>query len=363
MSQYADDLRAIVGIKDIETRLKAIENKAAIPGDRGVAYKNPDGTVSTSKSGGLPNGGYTNASNVANINKDKNMQGDPNNPATAGSNAFVSPENGAVDIKDLLDNKIGPQEPAPPGALYKDTLNRVTGMTDPVSGSGIMINEDGRFVPPSNPSWTTADDGSDPYWQLGYYWYAANPDNGYGATPNEAIEASLANIRATYPDPYPIGYGDAYSDGVLVPDGVDYLFTWYQGPGAGPNVPDVIRIACSGTGTDLCPVSNPGRKWPVVPYFQLALGLTTNPIGTLITSAYDTVAPLAYSSAPVNTVHFKFDSDTRFGARVPISGGGFAYGETNSSYVFTGDVHLFAADGTSLGVMPAAIYNSDYALP
>lgn len=163
--------------------------------------------------------------------------------------------------------------------------------------------------------WTTPDDppfksGWEEF-QQGYYWSVSSPSPGEGAAPRLAIDAGIAAIIAAFPSPYPIGYGDAYWEpSSLTASGVNYDFTWYQGPGASPNTVLCTRNVCDGPHAAICPMTpNPDVEsaWPKTGTYILNLV-----DGIWIGNQYDSEKPAIYNY-PTSSVRMMVSpTDNRF---------------------------------------------------
>ena len=113
-------------------------------------------------------------------------------------------------------------------------------------------------------------------------------------TPQQCPDQGITAVQLAFPDPYPIGYGDAYWDPSSLSQSApnQWDFTWYQGIGAPPATSSLFRNACPG-GAGMCPSTAPVYPaWPTT-----GTTVVTKIAGLFSGNNLDSELPLHYNVA------------------------------------------------------------------
>jgi len=374
LSKYGDDIRRISKYEKLIQLIEELrkgkgqDDKSPIQGTRGIAYGDGGGKpLSTSKA----SIGTTKPNNNGIVPKfgDKstghpegsNQSEDP----TDGANKQGSPDDingldntsrdGWYDAASILQNIADSYSKIPP--IPQWVLNALTGLqTD--DGRGIVahfLDAAFAFVAPITAS-GPYDPGADPTWENGKYWSLSSPAVAYGPTVYQAVTESIAAVKIAFPAAYPSGYGDAYFDqaGIVFDSPGDYTYTWYQGPGAPPNVAHVVQADCPGpSGADFaCTITSPpSAKWTDMGVTQLAwvspitpalVNVGYNLMGRFIPNPFDINVPVQYQNgASILDVKTLSGDAVRIG---PLRDGGWYmyYRDAGADNVPVGDFNEYS---------------------
>jgi len=290
MSKLQEDLKLIVGIKDLENQLEEVQDRLEILSKRFTAYQ------SGTKAGSGQDG----------------VNSDPDGTETA------------EDVLDKKDQKM-------PGGGSKP-LTGLEGMYDCDTGKEIMIREDGQPVPP--PLWDSATDGPEQGFVPGRYWPTRQLDPDGVSTVYESVFYCFQNrfgggeidpdtgnayelLNYFWPylsnDQYAMYVRQTIADNVVLdPPGEPFLAIEISNP-CGPEI------------STRCPATAPKKMWPTSNQFQLIKDPTT---GLLIPFDLDPNVPVDYQEGK-SKVDFCF-GDGRTGSREAAKQGGFMYYETDA---------------------------------
>lgn len=356
---FGDDIRIIARTKELTEKIdKALKaalaaNKAAIEGQRAIAYLQANGVVGT-QGGGSP--GNTSLDDddddgIEDIDNDEDDSFDPEedsetnddpngtDPSHNGTDGGIrdpegNPAPGTYSANELIDGALS-------GAINRLAISEGDGKGNGKPGSrkvNTIYGKDqyGNDVYINTHGFYDAVDGwEDPNtppeyegWQQGYYWRATNPALGEGSVPVIAAEEAIAAVKITFPAPYPTGYGDAFisTQPFQISESI-WRFGWKQGAPGAENVVDINRVACTSEGAILCPSSPPLQEtvWSLAGNYALAY------IGGLFTpSQYDSEVPPIKKNVTSSAV---FDlGDGRYGVLRPARGGGHVMYEVDAPY-------------------------------
>lgn len=400
MSSYAAALRKIVGIQKLEDRLRTLEDKAAIPGNRGIAYQTSQGAVAAA-SGALGGalaaiqtpdsalGGVNAATKAATEEAAKELEklfgnggGDTAIVNQAGKVAsdiaakaaatVISELAGMFDIANVVDGIKGP------GLNTDLALNGFTGF-DGGTNRPVQFRLDNLFAPPPGFSSSNIEDitGNEAGFFVGYQWPTADTGSFVSGPPTNNIASSIDSVyNAVYlggqVDPNTknaFGFVDGPT-GIIASGGIaQYSFTIVQTISNGepifnqtPIQVNVLGRTCSASVDDKnCPVTFGGLgKFPpqrTMRYFRDDKGV--------FRSADGTVALNYGNNNNINSSKFLLNSNynadgtlgttTRYFMITPAADGGTLVGERNpftDKFIDAGPVRVFSAAGSLKAVIP-----------
>lgn len=383
MTQYADNIRRIVGLKDIAEANKSYDDKAKINGNRSIAYIDNTGTVkqTTGAKAGVDEEGneipgatipdsdseYT-PDETGNNPDDATTGGSGGGPGSAGGPKpgpqnpnVVSSTQGVYDIADLIDGLGGPG--LPEAGDIASVLKGLSGLND-CTGNTLNIRFDGEFIPP--PGWDTVDSGNstpgaDGEYVAGYYYEVG----GLGPPwpPERTVGADL-NIIAENLEWGFLEFGYVYTYVAFFTQVTSTSWSIYAfNPGSGTNqvFSTVYRQPCPDS-YGICAAGDPGLSWPRTGAITLSFSDIDNVYG-FFGYELDPIIPLAYQPTTSGgayqptTVPFCFGSG-RFGRIEPTKTGGYMIMETtgSSSGTPTGNIRVFSKSGVLQGYATASNY-------
>lgn len=364
MSSYGDDIRRIANYKKTKDpdAEKPPTAKPALSGTRGIAYYDASGTVTTSTS--TP-GTDNLLDDIASLFSDNitdawfevkgqlGLEGEDGDADPAGeegiiqANGEVSDESEVpVDIEDLLDatDTDSTTDLLPtlenPLANY-DSINILTGMTDPAIGDSFIARFDGNYTPPRaddtgpypTPAWFNVNyPPEDPGWiQGGFFVVGWSGGSQLCATASQAIDAAQACTPfagafiefhpslGTFPGEAPsaahlatlppgnngnIVYVPKFQD---VNDPMNFFVQSFSMFRCDKSVPT------PGSG-DVCLAANPGvHRFPASKETEFALKID----GLWKTSGYDLSNISKRYPNGLSTIVFRFSEGTRIGVIEP----------------------------------------------
>lgn len=330
MSRYTQDIKDIVGVDKIKADIAELKNKPNPPPIRSVSYQSSTGNVQNATgapgSGGISapsDAGGTTGMGDGGANATNGNNGPPGAPGSGPGGGTGIPgdaSNGVVDIADIIDSNATGDMFGGSGA----TLAGITGWHDCASGLDGTIRTDGPFYTPP-VGWDTPNQGpEDDNWQLGKMWTVSIGPGFNGGSPAAALDSYITYLKGIFPQPYPVGYGDAAKSGTFdnqtydifgqVNSIIGYFYqdgTGAVSPAAGVNI---ARDSCIGS---YCLTSSPRPQiWPTSNTFQLAPNSLT---GTFKPHPMDTESPSKYS-AGVSSVDMCFGSGRKARLQTGVNG-------------------------------------------
>lgn len=317
MSKIRDNLRLILNIKDLEDKIKSLENKATIPFVRSTA----------SQVGALGNSVSTGASGAGNVNS--------NGGATGNGDSHANPTGNSVkDAASLFDSpKIG------------DRLDQLKNIHNCGTGNELALSPNGLYTAP--PDWVTGDQKyATSTFSAGFKW-TWNGGTSYFAT---AEAAGVDRVAADNNGAGGTIIGNHYEfvsieidgNGVYNVKEVQTMSGGHALPSTQP--PFLVQLdqqACV-VGTTMCPATKPSDgDWPSGQPTQLAFK-----DGRLQTNPNQVDADNQYKDGLQSSTSFCFGPGlTRHGTFTPANDGGSLLYETDGSGTAIKDAMHYTADG------------------
>lgn len=320
MTQYAEDLKAIVGIKALENKLKDLSDKVNIPGQRGVAVTLASGAVQGA-SGSSGSNGVSGTSELLNGLSDaltgasgalfgldsgvggsisdaaaESLAGQSTNANSNSGNAgnitkgkedgvptateyFAKDTNGNFTYKETPSDGIGNN--LVPNFKPGQTLSGISGFKDCTNPNlDVTVRFDKLYTPPPDRIFIDNDGHNATLFQVGWQW----PDGAGGWVSDMAVSAQLY-YQNMYLNGYigvPAGSGNAYGfisgpEDILTGQYSITLIQTYSGnikvepPTVAPFQVNVIGQTCVPGSGDSCPLEQPGYYYfPVSNYREIA---------------------------------------------------------------------------------------------
>lgn len=356
MSQYADDLKKIVGVDEIKKRLDTLEEAEAIGQTRGVSWNDGASAASKAATGAAGGGASITAPDGAAGTGTASAQNAATTAARdALANAYNSngspnafdPEDGQKDLADLLDNKADRnlQGGGDNYNSFNPSLGAIDGWKDCTTNTDGVVRFNNEAIPPLTWEDSNTPPPSDSEgWQLGYFWVTSL---GRGATPGLAIDDYINYLRTVVD---PILYANTFYTNLTViltgggGEPIQYSYDLNLPTGSGI----VARASCTVTeGIDLCPTAAPNDYTWNLEYFQIYKNAQT---GRWTWNDYDTNVPDSYKSNPTSTVYMCFEDGARTAVLTAGAGDTTLLYETNP------------ADGTPLSGSQIHIYDGNMQL-
>lgn len=385
-NRIAENIRKIVGYDKIQKDLKALEEKIALLGRRGIGYGGPVGEARSVSGGtGTSNDPATvpetylinqqNGSGIVGNDATNNALTNSGLSPSGNGNQSPTPSNGggghvtASQLADGLTQPAADDPDAQEGAGYTNPnesysngesgdvyqVIKAIDYTDCTTGKQTSVRLDGFFVPPEG--WTTPDEGppaGEGEWYLGYRWTAlkggATPT--YFSTLGGALADSLiwAFATAAPPPAAPLTGEGEWSTIPPSPSNINAVYLYKDTDGLNGNVDIISCVPCTVGVDDACTMVPPSSDtWPESDQTQVVRGAN----GTYQGHPKDPNKPTLSPSSNLNICF----GGGRTATLTPISKGGTAFFETDGTGPFPKEdaiVTLVNSDGSIRGYTDAA---------
>lgn len=298
-NEYANDIRRIAGVDNLQSGINPPVEKNPIKGGRGIAYFNKDGSIGSS------------SGTKGETLQPSDSQGGQNSPQTEGATGsgniqssggggedVLSPDannNLITDAADLFNLPIG---------AYIGT--GIGGLQDCESGQCYEVRYDGQFTAPEG--WDDPNTPPPPEdYQEGYYWHidAQAPGGCQWWAANDASTPSEVLGSISVPIDENCDGTSFYANLEITPDAspaTSYNITAdYQSPlgntiVSGASIGTITRVVCGGSTEDYCTITPTQTAWPESECAQLTWDSET---ATFQTNPYDSNVAEGYKSGNV----------------------------------------------------------------
>lgn len=343
-NRYADNIRRIAGVKEINRGLGNADERAPIISKKGVGYLAPTvgagakgsvaqgTTLDPTATASLPTnnlpGSQPYASNLQQRLSNGNAKAfDPGNPESWAHGEDV----GVYDIGSLIDGTVGPGIADPATGEFADVITGLSGLRDCADTTDLKVYNNDNFPTPSG--WDDDESppaGDDTSWQSGYYWLSV-----WGLATNQPTVAAAAQEIA-----------DGLGGSVQSIDDVGFAPTQYTATILKPDTSTqgfaINRFACPSS-PDICVGTAP--SWPSgytttggdFPYTSSSNWPDDSTMsikykdGKFSISKYEGNLGVGFiPGSDYGAIRFSFDSGARYGKLEPGANGGLLIYETDT---------------------------------
>ena len=361
MTDFADNIKRIVGVPRDEVKDKTLEEIGGIPRQRGIGVQSGSGGFDDV--GGQVVGGDT-TGKVATTNASKTEAGaGDSSPASGSDQSTLSKtlDAGVVDADDLIDGTDGPalttMDPSAFDGISFDS-GALTGInaTDCATSKALNIRVDGLFRPPAptyaadgvtaiTPQWTDPDVGPELLgYESGFYWTCNTASAATAVTAAIAggevfdLAPTISDTTFNSFDSLTASAFTARYDYLDIPSGLT-LQTTLTG----------ARSACSGV-TAYCPASPPTySQWPDDDTISL-----TFQDAKFVTNSLDADATIEYTGQDTSHVNFCMDGGRTGTIEAGRDGGSIVYETDSPNGAPTGIIRYYGSDGSFSGAGDAS---------